>query len=188
MIKRMVAFVLGLLMCITTFEAIAFAETPIDISSMSTEELLSLREQITSHLLDTKGIVELPAGDYIVGQDIAPGSYTISLLNHFGNYDSLDITVFNSAEARASYSSALENYNACLQLYAELLDTNPSEQPFTPEPIDGSKYYSTHFSERSYNSYSVHVSLSDGQVLSVKYSIDMFYGIIEKATGLFMKE
>ena len=54
----------------------AYADIP-DISELSVDELVQLRDQIDTALFENGGAVELPFGDYVVGRDIAPGIYVI---------------------------------------------------------------------------------------------------------------
>ncbi|MBO7662793.1 MAG: hypothetical protein J6U01_05440 [Clostridia bacterium] len=56
----------------------ALADLP-DISNLSTDELLELNHQIQSRLFSQKLVdgVDVPAGDYIVGEDIPAGVYRL---------------------------------------------------------------------------------------------------------------
>lgn len=63
------------LMLIPSF---SFAET--DLSSMSVDDLVSLKTAIVGELMarDEVKIVTVPAGEYIVGEDIPAGKYSVA--------------------------------------------------------------------------------------------------------------
>lgn len=52
----------------------------IDLGGMTADELIALKTAITQELMDRGEIksANVPAGDYIVGEDIPAGSYSIS--------------------------------------------------------------------------------------------------------------
>ena len=52
-----------------------------DLSSMNMEDILSLQSAIGEELLSRSDSVVLTAGNYVVGKDIAAGSYTITPYN-----------------------------------------------------------------------------------------------------------
>ena len=58
----------------------AFASAEVDVRALSTEELLALRVSIVDELM-ARGEMKsanVPAGEYIVGEDIPAGSYSIT--------------------------------------------------------------------------------------------------------------
>ena len=55
----------------------AFAETELDLSSHSADELIELQKKVDEALYAQDGKVVLPPGELVVGVDIAPGSYLI---------------------------------------------------------------------------------------------------------------
>lgn len=71
--KKIISLVLVLLL----FPALAMAE--INLSSMTNDELIQLKTQILDELLTRSEIkeVNVPAGEYTVGEDIPAGSYTV---------------------------------------------------------------------------------------------------------------
>lgn len=74
--KKIVAFLLALMLCLGSFPAFA----DVNLSACTQEELLALRDSINKELLK-RGIekaVEVPPGIYIVGEDIPEGTYTIT--------------------------------------------------------------------------------------------------------------
>lgn len=85
--KRILALVLVLISLV----GFASAET-IDISGMSSDELIALRDAINAEIV-SRGIekeVNVPAGTYTVGEDIPAGTYTIrtsALMISFYTYD-----------------------------------------------------------------------------------------------------
>ncbi len=57
-----------------------FASAEVDVKSLSTEELLALRVSIVDELM-ARGEMKsanVPAGEYVVGDDIPAGSYSIT--------------------------------------------------------------------------------------------------------------
>lgn len=72
--KKMIALVCVLVM----MPCMAMAE--IDLSGLSVDELIALRTQIMSELFSRGEIKEakVPAGEYIVGEDIPAGAYTVT--------------------------------------------------------------------------------------------------------------
>ena len=58
--------------------SVAYAE--INLSSMTTEELIALQTSITKELMDRGAMksANVPAGEYIIGKDIPAGDYSIS--------------------------------------------------------------------------------------------------------------
>lgn len=88
------------------FSTAAFAEASVDLSSMSSEDLVALRAQINAELL-SRGFekdVDVPAGSYIIGKDIPSGDYTITtnnlvvitIMNEKGGYDDMYSITKNS--------------------------------------------------------------------------------------------
>lgn len=57
---------------------LAYAD--VDVKSLSTEELIALRVSIAAELMDRGEMksATVPAGEYIVGEDIPAGSYSIT--------------------------------------------------------------------------------------------------------------
>lgn len=87
--KKFVASVLTLLLLLST---VALAE--IDISSLSFDELLALNTQVQLALFKEKSMidgVEVPAGTYVVGEDIPSGSYKVECTG--GAYSMAMLTV-----------------------------------------------------------------------------------------------
>lgn len=75
--KKLFAFVLAV--TILSLNVIACADGP-DLQSLSDRELLTLYEDVRNEM-SRRGIISaraLPAGKYIVGEDILPGSYRIT--------------------------------------------------------------------------------------------------------------
>lgn len=57
-----------------------FASAEVDVKALSTEELLALRVSIIDELMARGEMksAKVPAGEYIVGEDIPAGSYSIT--------------------------------------------------------------------------------------------------------------
>ena len=99
--KRLICLLMIVLMGIPT---ISVAEETIDVSSISDEALLSLKEEVDDEIL-ARGLVErsvLPAGIYIVGQDIKEGNYRL-----FGKDRYVEIFVFTDEAFNAYVENGL---------------------------------------------------------------------------------
>ena len=72
--RRVVAAVIALVLCIC-LSVSALAE--FDLSGMSVNELNELIAAAQKEIFDKGGDVIIPGGKYVVGMDIAPGSYDI---------------------------------------------------------------------------------------------------------------
>lgn len=72
--KRLVIGILIAMMMVS----VAFAD--VDLSSMTTEELVELKAQVVGELMQRGEIkaAKVPAGEYTVGVDVPAGSYTIT--------------------------------------------------------------------------------------------------------------
>ena len=92
-------FVCIMIVCVL-FPFAAFASLP-DISSLSSDELIELCHQIQLRLFSENLVngVEVPAGDYIVGEDIPSGTYRLEVVYpSAGGY----LHVYKSAESNVS--------------------------------------------------------------------------------------
>jgi len=78
--KRMLIVLFVLLLCLAP---IADAETPFDLSGMSYEELVALKDQINLAMWNSQEWQEVivPQGVWKVGEDIPAGHWTISALS-----------------------------------------------------------------------------------------------------------
>ena len=97
--KKIVALLLALMLCLGSFPAFA----DVDLSAYSQEELIALRDLINLELLK-RGIekeVTVPIGMYEVGVDIPAGTYTVKPKpNGYAN-----IEVWKSVSSKYSMSS-----------------------------------------------------------------------------------
>ena len=73
--KRFFCSILAILLMVPFF-----AGAEIDVKSLSTEEMLALRVSIVEELMSRGEMksAKVPAGEYIVGEDIPVGSYSIT--------------------------------------------------------------------------------------------------------------
>lgn len=73
--KKFLGFFLAVLLLLPVF-----ASAEVDVKSLSTEELLALRVSIVDELMARGEMksAKVPAGEYIVGEDIPAGSYSIT--------------------------------------------------------------------------------------------------------------
>ena len=62
------------------FSHLVFAATDIDLKSLSTEDLVALRQEINQELADRGEFksATVPAGKYSIGTDIPAGEYSVS--------------------------------------------------------------------------------------------------------------
>ena len=87
---------LAALLILSLLTVPTLAESSIDLASMSLDELIALREEVEAEIKEKGGAVEydLSAGKYIVGVDIAPGSYVITAAEECDG----TVTVYDSAD------------------------------------------------------------------------------------------
>ena len=184
MSKTMIALVMTLIVLLTSNLAVLAennaGEHTVDLPSMSIEAILSLRTALDEELYNRGEAVALEAGEYLVGRDIAAGSYTLTPYN--GNKEdrgtSWSATIYQNANAKAGLSTAERAY---------WVAKNSAEKAIFPEEVNESAYIAHHDYYRNYES--TRITLEEGQVLEVKYSVydEMVEVVISKsATGLFM--
>ncbi len=77
--KKLITIILILAMLL---RAAALADLP-DISGLSNDELLELREKIQLQLFSSKLVdgITVPPGEYIIGEDIPEGSYRVCAIS-----------------------------------------------------------------------------------------------------------
>ena len=83
------------------------ASADVDLSSMSTEELLALSKRISLALFEKNALVDgvkVPAGHYIVGEDIPAGVYRIE---YHGREDSFASFLASNEETWLGFTSLL---------------------------------------------------------------------------------
>lgn len=97
--KRFIALFAAFLFSVS----LCAAESTFDLDSLSHDDLESLYYQIGSKLWGEKISSEKGArlliGDYVIGQDILPGSYVIAVPNDCENSDKVFIGVYESIDA-----------------------------------------------------------------------------------------
>lgn len=98
--KKIVAFVFILIMMVSMF----LSSEATDYSNYSTEELISLIDEIRDELL-LRGDIKsgpLAKGSYIVGEDILPGKYEVSLQD---GSEHVMIVIFSSEDDYKRFNS-----------------------------------------------------------------------------------
>ena len=183
MIRRMICFFMMVFLIFSTVNAYAMEEDAIDVSSMSLEELLQLKEEVDNEIIKRGegNFVFLPSGRYVAGRDIAPGMYTISCYKT-GDNGFVIITVFAVGETADSYDAAYREYKIKEQAYQDAI--NAGEEAEMPEMFDKGKYVV--FGEKTVmGNGEVSVYLEEGQTLSVSISYDRVV-TISQSKGLFM--
>lgn len=75
--------IVSLFVALMLIPSFSFAET--DLSSMSVDDLVSLKTAIVGELMarDEVKTVTVPAGEYIVGEDIPAGKYSVETTSSF---------------------------------------------------------------------------------------------------------
>lgn len=74
--KRSIIFILSLTLSLS----LVLSASAVDLSGMSFEELLFLRDQLTAEIMSRPEWKEVtvPAGKYMIGEDIPAGSYSVT--------------------------------------------------------------------------------------------------------------
>ena len=131
---------IALLVICTLFTTTVYA-SPVDLESMTTDELIELRNQVIQEINSRFSFDEskIYIGEYIVGQDIKAGDYII---------------VFEKNE-NVVYKSVEGPYGGTVDLYANQEDASRWKSCFSES------YY---FGEECY------IKLKDGMVMSISYS------------------
>ena len=121
---KKVIIVAVLLAAIIGTTSVSAAVAGIDISGLSNEELIELREEIDQKLLDTGAIDTINPGFYIVGKDIKAGTYELSS-KAIELEDMTLVYVYNSKE---DYDNDIDNYSLSYQVGTWNPDSsNPDE-------------------------------------------------------------
>lgn len=110
--KKMIA---GLLVACTLFTTSAYAAS-VDVKTMTTEELVELRNQICEELTERSDFTDdvIYVGDYVVGTDIKAGQYVIQYVSELLDSPGV-ILVYSSKEEFDT-----DRYNCCVsQIYLE---------------------------------------------------------------------
>lgn len=98
--KSIVSTILAASMLFTT-PVMASEQTKADIQSMSIEELQELRAIINQEIANKGGDDEIAMGNYLVGTDIAAGSYEFTVSENAT--ETANICIYKDAEAKDSY-------------------------------------------------------------------------------------
>lgn len=188
-------FFTPLLACIFTLLLVlspALAEQPAgnpppDLASLSVEDLLKLQSGIGEELYKREQSAVLTAGSYLVGRDIAPGSYLLTPYNSNPDYLgwSWDYAIYRNDRAKAELNQAESAYHEARLL--ALQKKEAGEEATLPEPVDVSAYRLAQ--ESCTSAMSIRITLEEGQVFEISYwrlldkTVEV---VISKAKGLFM--
>lgn len=137
--------------------AFAYSEG-IDLASLSIDELVRLRNDLTDELFNRNGAVSLADGEYIVGKDIAAGSYTIVECE---DNAWCRLIVFLDDNSESEMKKAEASYNEALRAYYDPENTEITEEP---EDVDYSLYCKTN---DLYDRMETRITLEDGNILDV---------------------
>lgn len=158
-----------------------------DLTKLSVEALLQLRTSIEDELNSRGEMVRISSGEYLVGRDIAPGSYTITPYNGKESYNgwSWSMYVYRTYDSKGEYLQAEREHYAQKRNAEALIEAG--KEATLPEEIDETIYKV--FEEYYSNNVPSRVTLEEGQLLEVKvWSHDSTVElVIQKAIGLFMK-
>lgn len=115
--KSILAIGLGMSLLLTTP---VIADVPdIDLASMSTEDLVSLRDSINSEIANKGGDNTIGVGTYIVGTDIKAATYKVSAVKN-GYTGWTAFYIFKNSDEYEDYKGG--NYDAgdvVIQLYSD---------------------------------------------------------------------
>ena len=173
--------IMSIILFTSLFLFSALAEQTIDFSALSVEELLTLKSQVETALVE-KGVgMIIPEGCYIVGIDIAAGTYVFSgYLNSeewYANAGSYKI--WKDESLMKQYKTETE------RISTEWMDWISNEKK-GEEPVSNLNELDFLVSEEFFNKpHQLRVSLEEGQVIEISAGTTGFISI-EKATGLFM--
>ena len=138
-------------------------ETTLDYSRMSMEDILKIRSDIEAELYKRGSAVVILAGEYIVGKDIAAGSYDLSSYNGNEDYDSLswNIRVYRGSESKTALAQARDqNWNA--NRAADKAKAAGDEATY-PDDVNYSSYLALHKGFRTTES--VRIRLDEGHTM-----------------------
>ena len=138
---KKVIIVAVLLAAIIGTTNVSAAVAGIDISGLSSEELIELREEIDNKLLDNGEVDTINPGVYIVGKDIKPGTYELSSKA----IDLDDVTFVYVYSSKENYDNDHDDY-----------DTSCQVGVWTSDSVEPDEYHS------------VSVSLEEGNVISIE--------------------
>ena len=160
----------------------------VDLAGMSTDALIELRNQIDDEItarVGTDNELSLPEGYYVVGTDIASGSYEIK--DGAGPddpqyYDAWTIYIFPSQEKLDEYTEALRAYQSAY-IDAQKAEASGEEDSY-PTNIYIKDYLDNQVNIDAGKT--GRIRLSEGQIMRVVKSWGNSELTITKSKGLFM--
>lgn len=159
--KKIIAIFVGLVMLVSSCTVFA---SDVDLSGKSVEELIALRDAVDDAIFAAGGKTIVEGGEYLVGRDIAAGTYVISV-----------------------YSTVEENYPKGLASYTIWLTKDSKAKWGDADSDDHSPYCSIYYEYIAGAEGPVRATLEDGQVLELDALNEGTIITIEKsAGGLFM--
>ena len=179
--------IICVLLSLVLFVAPALA-SEIDFSGYSVEELIQIRNEVDNAIYKKDGWVLIDNGIYVVGSDIAAGSYILksfALENGIWRPSgTIEYYIFRSEDAIREYSEANGVYNVAYK-NAEAAEA-AGEMPVWPDKVSETQYLTDRGElEAEYNE-SQKITLQDGQVLILYCSYGSAITAIKKASTLFM--
>ena len=187
--SRWLAMLLSLgLLCCAGLALAEEAQPGIDLKGMEVRDLLRLRHDLEEELYQRGEALVMTAGTYLVGRDIAPGSYILTPHNGNENYlgFSWDFTIYADEKAEGALKRAEHDHHEALK--KALADQEAGEEAVFPEPVEVSAYRLQQ--ETCTNAVSMRITLEEGQVFVLSYwrlfdkSVEV---VIQKTQGLFME-
>jgi len=176
--KRFAVILLAFVMIFS----MSYAES-IDLTGMSDEELLALSDSLDFELVDRNLRPILSVGNYIGGEDIGVGKYTVSEHSDQDWYTAWVIRIYKSEDSLISYQKAYNDYKIAYDIAEE--NKEAGKDYSYPTEIAAAEY----FAEYTINSQGkVSFSINEGEMLSVVkgYATEGAFLSISKSEGLFM--
>lgn len=175
--KMITGIVCGLILSVAPVMA-----SGIDFSGKSVDELLAIRSEVDEALFNAGGKTILYPGEYVVGQDIAAGRYTITPFSTTTERISTgyNCIIYKTKDAKAELDAATEAY--VIQYYS-----TPEEERGKIESVKEYDYIVKQIN--SSNEDPATISLEEGQMMYIEWVTIFDPNIqltIEKASGLFM--
>ncbi len=159
----------------------------VDLTNMTIEELLALRQEVDNAIFEKDGAVILQPGTYEAGKDIAPGSYDLIFHKNARPFSSGQISVYVSAEAMHSYESDYNDYYLQLSILERNAENGHKiEEADKPEKLDEGKYLTMNISKSFDAGASYRITIEEGQVLFIEYNSHEVLVTIQQVKGLFM--
>lgn len=173
--------VICVLMC-AIFITTPVIASDIDLSVYSVDELIELQHRISDTLAENGGLTIISEGAYLVGRDIAAGSYVLKPHSEDGYFE---YYVYKTEEDRGKYENACNKYRKAY--YDALEREEAGEEPNWPKQVNEKKFMTDQGLLNEDDKSGVQISLTEGQLLVLTTGLNDITVTIEKINGLFME-